>query len=133
LSDSGDGVVVPQQASASAHRSPDRKDDDADAGPPAPCRSASAPRAPASAAARLPPTPAALAHLTKLDSFLKASQRINAMLSLSFLRKVDGARDVALHDGTMLPRGAYAGVANCVLARDAKATAAAAAAKAAGH
>jgi hypothetical protein len=58
----------------------------------------------------------ALARLTKLDSFLKESQRANCMLQLGFFRKL-GARDVVLHDGTVLPGGARLGVANAIISR----------------
>ncbi len=51
-----------------------------------------------------------LARLSKLDSFLKESQRVNRLVSISFLRRA--GRDVLLHDGAVIPRGALVGVAN---------------------
>jgi cytochrome P450 len=58
----------------------------------------------------------AIARLTKLDSFLKESQRANCMVQVGFFRKV-GDRDVVLHDGTVLPAGARIGVANAIISR----------------
>jgi cytochrome P450 len=57
-----------------------------------------------------------LVRLSKLDSFLKESQRDNSFMTISFLRRA--GRDVALHDGVTIPRGALVGVANGVMAHD---------------
>ncbi len=53
--------------------------------------------------------------LSKLDSFLKESQRLHPITMLVFIRKV--WRDVVLHDGTTLPRGVRIGIPSCWLER----------------
>ncbi|KAH9895713.1 cytochrome P450 [Cubamyces lactineus] len=48
-------------------------------------------------------TKAAMARMWKLDSFMRESQRLNGINTVSLMRKA--GKDIALSDGTFIPRG----------------------------
>jgi cytochrome P450 len=60
-------------------------------------------------------TRGSLDRLSKLDSFLKESQRLHPVTMFVSIRKV--RQDIVLHDGTTLPRGARIGIPTCWLER----------------